>query len=78
MYVKPDFETLVKYVRERLEDATHDAESAIEAHIAMLAQSELYKEELEKKVKEYKEYWVAKNAQKPFTWFPWKITIERR
>lgn len=79
MFLKPDLDTLVEYVKERLE-AGVSASEAVDIHTSMLAQSAYYQEVFEQKVKEYKEYWIKNNAEKPFGWFPWKISlkIERR
>lgn len=70
--------TLTEYVAERiaLPKPEDTLEGAIVAHLTMLAQDQLHQEELERKVKEYKDYWRVQNTKRQ-PWFPWKITIQR-
>lgn len=76
MYIKPDFSKLIQYVQESIDRGKLDLAESIENHIDMLAQSALAQEEFEKKVAEYKVYWIEKNARKPFGWLPWNITLK--
>lgn len=74
-----DFSTLVDYVKGALNATTVGVEGEVQRFIEIKARNLLAQEHFEKLVQVEKER-LIQELEKPFEWFPWKITfkVERR
>lgn len=73
-----DLETLVQYVKGAMNATPFTIEEEVNIFITNRAKNLLAQEAFEAAVASKKFELVQQSLKKPFSWFPWKITIEKR